>query len=257
MRSTQFQGLGQLARTVSPHPARPAGSAQVLGSLLDLRSTVKLAQLLERAPAPPAEPSPAPLLLSDYVRKRLVTIEASARKRLAKPFEGSRATFASPEEVREWRATHDAAGSPEGARAFAGRVARSLREHLATSIARVRAEVGALREEVILDLPGLGADAARLVELDGVLYASIGEATPALCERLAGALEPAFVKALLVDVARLHEGDAEAALNGWFAEGGVIALALARVRDVTLTVLAGEGAMVEALVDAACRGGTA
>ena len=257
MRSTQFQGLAHLARTVSPLPARPAGSAEVLGSLLDLRATVRLAQLLDRAPAATVEPAPAPLLLSDYVRKRLASIEASARKRLARPFEGTRATFASPEDVREWRATYDAAGSPEGARAFAARVARSLREHLVTSVSRVRMEVGALREEVVLDLPGLGANAARLVDLDSVLYASIGDATPALCERLAAALEPGFVKALLMHLARLHEGDAEAALHGWFEEGGVITAALARVRDMTLTVLAGEGAMALALVDAACRGGAA
>ena len=44
------------------------------------------------------------------------------------------------------------------------------------------------------------------------------------------------------------------AVEAWFADGGIVAAHLARARDLTRGILLREAAVLEALVESACRG---
>src|SRR5206468_1143709 len=128
----------------------------------------------------PVGRAPAPMLLGDYVRKRLAAIDEATCRRLARPFDPGRASLPDRAELHGQLLESGASASKAAAKAFAMTIGRAHREYF---------------------LPGVEA------------------------------------------VAR------------WFADDGIIGAQITRTRDVTRGLLAHEGAVLETLVDAACRGG--
>jgi hypothetical protein len=80
---------------------------------------------------------------------------------------------------------------------------------------------------------------------------------PKLAERAAAALEAPFVRALAKAAGALDAKVDMSTIAPWFAEGGIVGAHLGRVRSVVRGILAREAAVLEALVDGACRGGDA
>ncbi len=246
---------GLVARTVRalvPPVAdgRTPSAAHVLASLLDLDASVKLAHCLGDKRAP-LERALAPTLLGDYVRKRIQSIEDAANRRLSRPFDAVRARVP---DLAEVHAQVVAVESKPAAKALAMSLGRTHREYLLVSVGRVRADIGALREEVTHDVQALGHRAMRLEALDAIVRGSVESAMPRLLERAAAALEGAFVRDLTAAIAAFDAASPVDAMAPWFADGGIIGAQLGRTRDLTLGILAREAQVLEALVESACRG---
>ena len=244
---------------------RPPSTAHVLASMLDLHGSVRLAHCL-RARTPAAstyDDARAPLLLGDYVRARLASIEETTFRRLARPHDAGRTRLPNASEVLEQIAESDTQGSRAVTKALAASLWRTQREYLVASVARVRFEVATLREEVASDLRALGPVAMRLEAIDATLRTSIDDAFAKLLERLAFAMEGAFVEALTTKLtaffrdaaARESGATAIAAIAPWFVGDGVFATQLTRTRDVVRGALSNESAVLVALVDGACKRG--
>src|SRR5258706_2804843 len=112
---------GLVARTFSPlvlaapgsemrSEMRPLRAAQVVASILDLDASVKLAHCLGDAVSEGR--SHAPMLLGDYVRKRLEAIDETTSRRLARPFEPGRASVPDRAEMKAQIVELGAATSP-------------------------------------------------------------------------------------------------------------------------------------------------
>ena len=273
MRPSLHPEIGLISRTAQSltmplgptlAPQRPSSTAHVLASMLDLHGSVRLAHCL-RARAPAAstyDDARAPLLLGDYVRARLASIEETTFRRLARPHDAGRTRLPNAREVLEQIAESDPNGSRAVTKALAASLWRTQREYLVASVARVRFEVATLREELASDLRALGPVAMRLEAIDATLRTSIDDAFAKLLERLAFAMEGAFVEALTTkltaffrDPAARESGAAIAAIGPWFAGDGVFATQLTRTRDVVRGALANESAVLVALVDGACKRG--
>ena len=126
-----------------------------------------------------------------------------------------------------------------------------------TSIQRARGDIAALRDELTDDLRALGPNAARLEAIDATLRSATEAGIARVWERLAAAMEASFSRAMRAALRDLPAATSVAAVEPWFAERGAFGAQLARTRDVTFGLLAREGAILEALVDAACRRGDA
>jgi len=245
---------GLVARTfpsIASLDVRPPSAAQVLASILDLDASVKLAHCLADDLTPPE--APPPMLRGDYVRKRLEAIDDTMTRRLARPFDPGRASLPDRNEVHAQIVEMGAGASKEAVKAFAVSMGRAHRDWFMVSVGRARAEIRALREEVTEDLRQLGAKAARLEEIDAIVRGSIDDAMGRLVDRAALALEAAFVPAFAEAVTAVDVEAGVEAIAPWFADRGVIAMQIARTRDVTRSLLAHEAAVLEALVDSACR----
>jgi len=263
MSASQYTLAGTLAAAVKAFsPASFAlkrrSAAEVLAGILDLTASVRLADCLGPTPPPPPGVTfHAPLLLGDYVRKRLASIEETTCRRLGRPFDGLRVRVADPPRLFEQLASHNGLSSPEGARAFAIATWRTYRDFLLASVIQARAEVAELHAEVASDLRSASPRGAKLEALDAVVRGALNDAVPALCERLATAMEPAFVEALSAATARLRETAPadSAAIAPWFAPHAVLGAQLARTGDIVRALLAHEGRSLVLLVDTACSGG--
>ena len=221
--------------------------------MLDLQASVRLAHCLG-PPGAGAETVAwrAPLLLGDYVQKRLAAIDDAASRRLARPFDGSRAKVGDPAQLAADVTASGATESSAAARAFAAATWHGYRDYFLASVTRARAEVAALREEVAGDLRAASPVGARLEAFDAVVHAALDGAVPALCGRLAAAMEAPFVGALSAATVGLPAIVDAAAVSPWFAERAVLGAQLARTSEITRALLAREGRSLAALVHAAC-----
>jgi hypothetical protein len=232
---------------------------RVLAEMLDLQATVRLAHgLAEPDVAATDGRWRAPLLLGDYVRKRLAAVDEAASRRFARPFDGPRVRVSDAAQLADRIMASGATKSPEAARAFAVETWDEYRYHFVVSVARVRAEVGALRDEIGVDLRDAGPRGAKLEALDTILRAAIDDHVPVLCERLAIAMEEPFVAALAAATLAVAREDGvvdAAAITPWFKARGVLGAQLARSAEVTRALFAREARVIETLVDAACAEG--
>ena len=230
----------------------------MLAGILDLTASVRLADCLGPV-APPAAGAiyRAPLLLGDYVRKRLAAIEDANGRRLDRPFEGVRIRVADPLCLFAQLVAAEAAQSPDAARAFAAGTWRTYRDFLLANVVRVRAEVAELRAEVASDLRTASPWGAKLEALDAIVRGALSDAVPALCERLANAMEAPFVEALTAAIARLSASEAveSSVIASWFAPHAVLGAQLTRTSEIVRALLAHDGRSLVALVDAACNEG--
>jgi len=257
MTTSQYPGSGPMARAVetcSPlaPPPRRRHAAEVLATMLDLQASVKLAHALGAPLAATAEPPAAPLfLLGDYVRKRLVAIEDAVNNRLARPFDNARARVASLVPFVAELVSSEATASSAAARAFAESTWRGYRSLLVSSLAHARAEVAELREEVASDLRQAGPRGATLEAVDAAVRAALAGSVPALCDRLATAMERPFVTALAAAIQSVSSPVDAESVGAWFGEQGLLGRQLAQTRELTRALLARDARMLEALVDAA------
>jgi hypothetical protein len=191
------------------------------------------------------------------VRKRLASIEEGARRRLERPFEGIRARVADPLRLFAQLVSSEGAKSPEGARAFAVATWGTYRDFLLSSVIRARAEVAELRAEVASDLQCASPRGAKLEAVDAIVRGALNDAVPALCDRLATAMEAPFVEALTAATAGLTAVEAvdSSAIAPWFAPHAVLGAQLARTGEIVRALLAHEGRSLVLLVDTACNGG--
>ena len=261
---SQYSVAGPVARAVescSPgasalagRAVRHRGAAEVLAGMLDLQTSVRLAHALD-APEPRRADAEwrAPLLLGDYVQKRLAAIDDATSRRLARPFEGPRIRVPDPAQLAAQIVSDGATESSHSARAFAIATWRTYREYFLSSLSRVRGDVAALREEVAPDLREASPRGAKLEALDAVVRGAMSDAVPALCQRLAAATEAPFVSALTAATVGLSATVDGAALGGWFAARGVLGAQLARTSEITRALFAREARSLETLVDAACK----
>jgi hypothetical protein len=265
MSGSQYAVAGTLALAVEAcSPASLAlkrrSAAEVLATILDLTASVRLADRL--GPAVPQQTQAsdvafrAPLLLGDYVRTRLASIESAACRRLERPFDGLRVRVADPLRLFAQLVSSDAAKSPEGARAFAAATWRTYRDYLLASVTRARSEVGELHSEVASDLRSASPRGAKLEALDAIVRGALNDAVPALCDRLATAMEPPFVEALTAATVRLTATEAvdSSAIVPWFAPHGVLGAQLARTGEIVRALLGHEARSLAVLVDTACNG---
>jgi hypothetical protein len=253
--------MARAVETCSPlaPPPRRRNAAEVLATMLDLQASVKLAHALGASSGAPgalatenAEPAAAPLfLLGDYVRKRLSAIEDAVNNRLARPFDGARARVASLVPFVAELVSSEATASSAAARAFAESTWRGYRSLLLASLAHARAEVAELREEVASDLRQAGGRGAALEAIDAAVRTALAGSVPALCERLATAMERPFVSALAAAIQSLPAPVGAESVGAWFGEQGVLGKQLAQTRELTRALLARDARMLEALVDAA------
>ena len=261
MWASQYSGIGPVARAVEGcYPAastmRRRSAAEVLAGMLDLQASVRLAHCIGAEGAGPADVSwRAPLLLGDYVQKRLEAIQDATNRRLARPFDGTRVRVPDPPQLLARLLSSGAAESRPAARAFATETWSAYRDYFLSSAMRARAEVAALREEVGSDLREASPRGARLEALDAVVRAALGDAVPGLCDRLAAAMESPFVDALARAAESLPVAAEASAIAPWFAERGVLGSQLARTAEITRALLAREARALATLVQAACDGG--
>jgi hypothetical protein len=258
MWASQYSVAGPVARAVescSPGSTalRRRGAAEVLAGMLDLQASVRLAHCVS-APEPQRAEGAwrAPLLLGDYVQKRLGAIDEATSRRLGRPFDGARIRVSDPVQLAAQLLSSDARESPESARAFALTTWRAHREYLLSNISRARADVAALREEVAADLREASPRGAKLEALDAVVRAAMSDAVPALCQRLAAVMEAPFVQGLTKATLSLPSLMDATTLAPWFTERGVLGAHLARTTELTRALLARDARAVETLVDAAC-----
>ena len=262
MLASQYPVAGTIARAVEAcFPATSAlarrSAAEVLAGMLDLTASVRLADCLGPVAPPPAGMTfQAPLLLGDYVRTRLASIDDATRRRLERPFDGLRIRVADPLRLFAQLVSSEGAKSPEAARAFAEATWRTYRDFLLASVMRVRAEVAELRDEVASDLRSASPRGAKLEALDAIVRGALNDAVPALCERLTMAMEAPFVEALTAATLRLTALEAveSSAIAPWFAPHAVLGAQLARTGEVVRALLAHDGRSLVMLVDTACQG---
>jgi hypothetical protein len=259
----QYPVVGTLARAVEAFsPAsgalRRRSAAEVLAGTLDLIASVRLADCLgPAAPNAPGVTFGAPLLLGDYVRKRLASIEDATCRRLERPFDGPRNRVADPVRLFAQLVSSEGAKSPDGARVFAVATWQTYRDLLLTSVSRARAEVAELRAEVASDLRSASPRGAKLEALDAIVRGALNDAVPGLCARLATAMDAPFVEALTAATVRLTAMEAVDAsvVAAWFAPHALLGAQLARTSEIVRALLAHEGRSLVLLVDAVCNGG--
>ena len=244
--------VGPAARAVqtliAPLPGtRPPTTAQTLSALLDFQGTVQLAHCLRGGGARPTFGSGGPLLLGDYVRRR---IEAMARAVVA-----ASVRLPAPADLHRELAQAGAFGAPANAREITARLARTWRDHFLATLSRGRADIAALREEVVDDLRHLGGVATRLESLDGTLHRATDAGVVGLHERLAAALQGALTRSLDGAVAALSPLAPVADVEAWFTPGGAIGEHLARGAEIARTLARNDAALLVTLVDTACTGG--
>ena len=154
-----------------------------------------------------------------------------------------------PADLHRELAQAGAFGAPANAREITARLARTWRDHFLATLSRGRADIAALREEVVDDLRQLGGVATRLESLDGTLHRATDAGVVGLHERLAAALQGALTRSL--DGAVAPVADVEA----WFTPGGAIGEHLARGAEIARTLARNDAALLVTLVDTACTGG--
>jgi hypothetical protein len=261
MTASQYVVAGPISRAVegcfpAALPGRRRTAAEVLAGMLDLQGSVRLAHCLGGSKPRPATGDASltaspPLLLGDYVRKRLAAIDDAVSRRLARPFDGARVRVADAPHLFAELASSGATESTEGARAFADVTWRGYRDYFLASLWHARAEVAELREEVTSDLRVSSPLGATLEAVDAAVRGAMSGAVPGLCERLATAMEAPFVGALVTAIRALPAPLEASAIAPWFAERGVLGAQLARTREVTRALLARDARTLETLVDAA------
>ena len=139
----------------------------------------------------------------------------------------------------------EAAQSPDAARAFAVGTWRTYRDFLLANVVRARAEVAELRAEVASDLRSASPRGAKLEALDAIVRGALNDAVPALCARLANAMEAPFVEALIAAIARLSASEAveSSVIASWFAPHAVLGAQLARTSEIVRALLAHDGSV--------------
>jgi hypothetical protein len=259
MTSPWQAGAGIAARAVQSliaPSARAPTTAQTLASLLDLQGSVQLAHCLRRQePARDARASElraanesAPLLLGDYVRRRLEALDRPRRSGGLRGLPSAAGVHA------ELAASAPREPSAAAARGFAAGVARACRDHFLATLGRGRADVAALRDEVANDLKKLGGGAARLEALDAALREATSAGIERLGERFAAAHEGGLTARLAAAYLALPPAPTLADVAAWFEPRGVIGEPLASAGEVARALLRREAAILVALVDAACGG---
>jgi hypothetical protein len=220
--------------------------------MLDLPTSVRLAHCLGASWSDVRGGDDwAPTLLPDYVRKRLEAIEDAAERRLSRPFEGARIRVAGPTQLFGELVAGGALKSAAAARAFADDTWRTYRSYLLAHLQRVRAEVAELRSEITSDLKHAGRRGARLEEFDAAVRAATNPNVLELYDRLVTAMEGPFIEALVGATGALVEPTDPSSIEPWFAERGLLGSQITVTRELTRSLLAREGRILVALVDAA------
>jgi hypothetical protein len=256
---SQYGVSGPVARAVescAPEASlsRRRSAAEVLAGMLDLPSSVRLSDWLAPEKVTPAADLSwrTPLLLGDYVQKRLTAIDELTSRRLARPFDGARVRVSSATDLAA-----ELAANGSDARAFVNATWESYRVYLLVNVARARAEIAALRDEIGQDLKEASAHGAKLEAVDAVVRGALAADVPSFLERLANAMEAPFVTRLAAAVDALAAvGGAidAAALGPWFDPRGVLGEQLARTHEITRALLRREARILVTLVQAACAG---
>jgi len=213
---------------------RPAAAdpAQILGSLLDMPGSLRLGALLEGpppadGPAPPARPE------ADALRGELALRVAQLRDTADRIFEqcATGPTRLPGDDDVATRLPELAGARAARLRAVAEQWAGPFHGSLAAGIERIRGEALVARRHLARELPGLGARAARLEELDRLLIAASRSAAAGLFARIAPQLADGFQRELAAAVrtwrrerraggAELSAHEAAAIAAAWTAPGG-------------------------------------
>lgn len=235
-RTTSLSALAAKLAPPEAPPPRRADPVDILAGMLDLRGSVRLAELVtELLPAlDEKEPGNAlsPSFLGQLESRVLAILEE-----VPKAFE----SLHRPARVlRAIRAEEDARA---GARALTER----FEEAMARAIARARSEIRALREEIAETLRGAGPRAAALEQLDTALVlatrGTLSSRLASIVPFAATAFEELVTQRLVVEGEGLELSKVEVFCrpDGWLgravAEGEATALAIARVEAGILVAL--------------------
>jgi uncharacterized protein with PIN domain len=224
--------------------------AVFLARLMDLRGSVELAdRLVGRDPPCGSLSLAARSQLRALVAERVEAIRGDVLRTLGDPFQ-RRNALPTPDQVLAILLDTGALRSRQvdSLRAAAEGAWAPCANLLARVLAHVRAELGALREEVGLSIAALGPTSAHLERLDAALFGATAKARLELEDRLLYALARSVTSRFAAAVAELPDGTTTAHLRPWFESGGLLRADLERGRDAILGVLAHDSQRLAALL---------
>ncbi len=242
---------GALARAIQPLVTDPGAAvvpaANVLASLLDLRGSVELADVLSQR-FQGAALAPVPFTRAAEARTHLAAIEADITLRLASP-------FTDRPRLPDAQAMHAAlVGAAPASEATLSALAAPFRERTVSLVERVRAQIAEVRALFADDVADADAGAARVIALDRVLVAATSEGLARTLSRLGAAMEAAVVRELTVATKALPANAGVDDVATWLGEGGCLRAHVDCMSAVTRAVFAHERAVLEALLLRAARG---
>jgi hypothetical protein len=247
-----------------PSLARARSAADVLAGLFDLHGSVRLAALLDGQMALPRvspDDAVAPHAIAKYARKRCEAIEKSLAQAVREP---SKSRVSLPDATSTHAVLSELGLLGRRDKRAATNAARSLgtpyRELITFGIARARAEIEALREEIAGPLRTVSEEARALEALDSVLRTATQKKSEALFARVPGALDGAFVEALVEHCAKLPLDATPATIRPWFSRTGVrdgwIGRHHAACEALVMATFEHERTALMALVLGACQEGS-
>lgn len=203
------------------HGPAPEADA-VLASLLDLNSTVRLADHLathRRSPLPEMETSASPL--RERLSKKVDDLRTEAASTFDQPFTGRRAF---PQAQVVLRVLTETSALETRGRAECTEAARTLqaqvRERFDHQLAKARQRIRWLRTDAASEIRAFGPRAADLETFDSVLARALEAGFHRLHRSLEVRLDDVFVARIVTAVAALPEG--ATSLDAWYAPRGVL-----------------------------------
>jgi hypothetical protein len=250
------------AKSIAPPPSPPLDAVEQLGAMLDLRSSVELAALLDR-PIPEACPLPPELA----ARSAALLAELAAVARAHDDLDLRKMPRVPRLDAKTIRAVLNETGALEAPRdPHLGRAVRTLFSPVIDAAVRARGRAEAAIDDLLQDtLPELAAASPRiawLLRVDGILRRGTAAREEALIERALTSVEGAFARGLAEAIAALpapsegatFESTGEA-IEPWLVGDGVFALhfalAAAWVRACVERRVARSIGIVESEADAA------
>jgi hypothetical protein len=247
---------GRAKASLPPLQSAPLDAVEQLGAMLDLRSSVELAALLDR-PIPEASALPAELA----GRRATLLAELDAVLRAHDDLDLRKMPRVPRLDAKTIRAVLNETGALEAPRdPHLGRAVRSLFAPVIDAAIRARGRAEAAIDDLLNDvLPELAAASPRiawLLRVDGILRRGTAAREEALIERALSSVEVAFTRALAEAIAALPSlsegGSYEAtgeAIEPWLVGDGVFAthlsLATAWVRACVERRVARSAGIVE------------
>lgn len=230
-------------------PSREADA--VLASLLDLNSTVRLADHLatrRRSPLPTPEVVASPIRAK--LAKKVDEIRDEARTSFASPFAGRRALPQAAVVLRvleesnalETRGTAETTSAADTLRA-------QVRERFDHQLTKARQRIRWLRSDVAPELRALGPRAAEFESFDATLSRALESGFVRLHRSLETRLDDVFTARLVHAVAALPASPTS--LDAWYVPGGMLARHAADLGSLLALLVDYELDALHAFVDTA------
>lgn len=242
--------------SLPPPPMAPPDAVEQLGAMLDLRSSVELAALLDR-PIPEASALPPELV----ARRATLLSELDAVLRAHDDLDLRKMPRVPRLDAKTIRAVLNETGALETPRdPHLGRAVRSLFSPVIDAAVRARGRAEAAIDDLLQDLlPELAAASPRiawLLRVDGILRRGTAAREEALIERALSSVEVAFARALAEAIGALPTLSGGATFEAigeeiepWLVGDGVfathLALATAWVRACVERRVARSAGLVE------------